>query len=90
MRTLRTTTMAGAIVFLELFAQKAMAAELQPLDLSRCIKIGKYRICPYFVPKLVLSEEQFEALQKTRPLTADDIKAVEKTLEKTPIPDLKE
>ena len=69
-----------------------MAGELQPLDLTKCGKIihmGKYHICPKFVPgiDLVLLNEQFEALKDVPAPTTEDIKAARKALEATPAPD---
>jgi hypothetical protein len=67
-----------------------MAAETRILDLTKCIKIGKYVICPYSVGdttiNILWSEDQFNALESVPALTAADVNAANTALEANPIP----
>ncbi len=92
----RTITTAGALVFFALFAPKAMAAQpessvLSTIDLSTCVRIGRYHKCILKVeptaaaaalnaPQVLLSNKQFKALKELPALKDTDTKAARKSL----------
>src|ERR1700730_18049196 len=98
MRTARTNAIAGTLVFFGLLAPQAVAAQPQSsdstkitaLDVSKCtiIVIGRHRTCPKFVEpgtvQVLLTEEQYKALENLPPATKKDIEEARKKLESAP------
>ena len=57
----------------------------QPLDLSNCQDVGGWHVCPHTAPRVILSDEQIQALKKTRALTAAVTAAARKTAQPKPL-----
>jgi hypothetical protein len=68
---------AGILLF---GGHSAYAKEVRALDLSGCIREGGRVVCPNIAPPAltVLSSEQFEALQKARALSQEELDEAKK------------